>query len=215
MHRTIEQVLSTYMQSDEAHWENLSPAAEPAYSYTVHGSTGLTPFEVMIGEHPLRACDLDLADTLQPTTTPPMTKVVHQLMDRAAKHIQLAQAPQKSYADQARREVGYTVGDKVWISTNFMQPRGVAKLQSRFVGPFRALSCVRKVAHKLALPPSMQHQPALHVALLRRDRPRPDMLQPQRWQPVAIDHTDKDPRYEVEHSLDVRRSGDKKEFLAK
>ncbi|KAL8440066.1 hypothetical protein Efla_004050 [Eimeria flavescens] len=41
VHRTLEQVLRTYIQSDEAAWEGLLPAVELAYSCTTHTSTGL------------------------------------------------------------------------------------------------------------------------------------------------------------------------------
>ncbi|CDJ69223.1 hypothetical protein ENH_00066250 [Eimeria necatrix] len=47
--RTMEQMLRTYMQSDEREWERLLPVLELAYNSTSHSSTELSPFEVMIG----------------------------------------------------------------------------------------------------------------------------------------------------------------------
>ncbi|KAL8424256.1 hypothetical protein Efla_002874 [Eimeria flavescens] len=67
VHRTLEQVLRTYIQSDEAAWEDLLPVVELAYSCTTHTSTGLSPFEGMIGGIPLRASDLDIVDAYEPT----------------------------------------------------------------------------------------------------------------------------------------------------
>ena len=164
-HRTLEQILRCYIQSDEQQWENLLPAAELAYNCTVHNSTGLTPFEVMIGENPLRAVDLELQQ-LPPTTTPPMTRVFQQMVDKAAKHIAAAQAKQKHYADKNRREEEFEVGEKVWLSTRNMAPRGSAKLQPKYVGPFEILKRIGKVAYELKLPPSMQQHPVFHVSLL-------------------------------------------------
>ncbi|KAL8445197.1 hypothetical protein Emed_005755 [Eimeria media] len=100
--RTLEQNLRTYIQTDESKWEELLPAVELAYNCTTHSSTGLSPFEVMIVENPLRASDLDVADVLERTISPPMTKLFQQLMDRAASHILQAQAQQKYYADKNR-----------------------------------------------------------------------------------------------------------------
>lgn len=40
--------------------EGLLPAAELAYSCTVHNFMGMTPFETMVSENPHRAIDLDL-----------------------------------------------------------------------------------------------------------------------------------------------------------
>lgn len=214
VHRTIEQVLRTYIQTDETAWEELLPAAELAYNCTVHNSTGLTPFEVMIGENPLRAADLDVVEDLEPTISPPMTKLFQQLVDRAAAHILQAQAHQKHYADGKRREVEFNIGDKVWVSTRFMQPRGSAKFQPRFIGPFIIQAKVGKVAYKLELPPSMQQHPVFHVSLLQRDKPRPaEMFQPVGWKPVQQGDQTEEPVYEVEHILDSRGTGKQEEFL--
>ena len=214
VHRTIEQVLRTYLQSDESAWEDLLPAAELAYNCTTHNSTGLTPFEVMIGENPLRASDLDVVDELQPTISPPMTKLFQQLVDRAAAHILLAQARQKHYADRGRREVQFAVGDRVWVSTKFMQPQGAAKFQPRFIGPFPVVARIGDVAYRLQLPDSMQQHPVFHVSLLQRDKPRPaEMLQPEGWQPVQVAEPGEDDSYEVEHILDVRGEAPNEEYL--
>ena len=45
----------------------------------------------------MRAADLDGVDVLEPTVTPPMTKLFQQLVDRPSAHILLAQAQQKHY----------------------------------------------------------------------------------------------------------------------
>ena len=216
VHRTLEQVLRTYIQSDESAWEDLLPAVELAYNCTTHNSTGLSPFEVMIGENPLRACDLDVVETLEPTITPPMTKLFQQLVDRAAAHIRQAQLVQQHYANEHRREIQFQAGDKVWVSTKYMQPRGSSKFQARFIGPFTIISKVGKVAYKLELPPSMQIHPVFHVSLLQRDKPRPaEMMQTPGWEPVEIGAPDEDPEFEVEHLLDSRGSGKNEEFLVK
>ncbi|CDI76259.1 Similar to Transposon MAGGYgagandpolgenehomologues, related [Eimeria praecox] len=107
VHRTLEQMLRTYIQSDEREWERLLPALELAYNTTSHSSTEHSPFEVMIGENPLTAADLDVVGALSPTLTPPLTKLFRQLCGRAQSHILKATCQQKHYADTHRREVGY------------------------------------------------------------------------------------------------------------
>ena len=213
VHRTLEQILRTYIQTDESAWEGLLPAAELAYNCTVHNSTGMTPFETMIGENPLRAVDLDLNETLEPTVTPPMTKIFQQLVDRAAVHILQAQALQKYYADQKRKEVEFQEGELVWVSTRFMPPRGSPKFQPRFIGPFKIIKRIGKVAYQLALPASMQQHPVFHVSLLQKDRPRDaDMLPNENWEAVNLQP---EPEYEVEYILDSRGAGKEEEFLVK
>ena len=213
VHRTLEQILRTYIQTDEAAWEGLLPAAELAYNCTVHNSTGMTPFETMIGENPLRAIDLDLNEALEPTVTPPMTKIFQQLVDRAAVHILQAQALQKHYADQKRKEAEFQEGEQVWVSTRFMPPRGSSKFQPRFIGPFKIVKRIGKVAYQLDLPPSMQQHPVFHVSLLQKDKPRAaEMLPNENWEAV---NQQQEPEYEVEYLLDSRGSGEDEEFLVK
>ncbi|KAL8269252.1 hypothetical protein Esti_006821 [Eimeria stiedai] len=62
--RTIEQMLRTYTENREEEWPDLRPALELGYSCNCHSATGLSPFEVMLGENPLRRLpqDIDLVD---------------------------------------------------------------------------------------------------------------------------------------------------------
>ena len=89
--RTTEQLLRTSIQTNEAEWPTLLPALELAYNRTPHSSTGLSPFEILISENPLRVQDLDIADRLTYTLSPPMTKAFRQLVVRARAHIEHAQ----------------------------------------------------------------------------------------------------------------------------
>ncbi|CDJ47222.1 hypothetical protein EBH_0071610 [Eimeria brunetti] len=81
VNRTLEQMLRTYIQADEREWEGLLPALELACNTASHSSTALSPFEIMIGENPLTAADLDIVGALTPTLTPPMSKLFRQLCD--------------------------------------------------------------------------------------------------------------------------------------
>lgn len=215
VHRTLEQILRCYIQSDERQWENLLPAAELAYNCTVHNTTGMTPFEVMIGENPLRAADLELQD-LPPTTTPPMTRVFRQMVDKVAKHIAAAQRRQKQYADQHRREEEFQEGELVWLSSRNMTPRGSPKLQPKYVGPYKIIQRIGKVAYKLDLPPSMQQHPVFHVSLLSKyDERPPEMRQEEGWEPVTSEGAEGQAEYEVEEILDSRGEGANEEYLVK
>ncbi|CDJ65857.1 hypothetical protein ENH_00011310 [Eimeria necatrix] len=105
INRTLEQMLRTYIQSEKREWERLLPALELAYNRTSHLSPELSPLEVMIGENPLTAVNLDIVGALAPTLTSPMTKLSRQLCDRAQSHILMAKWQQKYYADTKRRAV--------------------------------------------------------------------------------------------------------------
>ena len=149
-------------------------------------STRLTPFEVMIADNPVRAGDLGAVDTLEPTVTPPMTKLFQQLVRRASTYILWAQAQQEHYADKKRGEVKFKQKDEVWLSTRFMRPRGAAKFQPRFIGPFTVLSKVTKAVYRANSPPSVQGHPVFHMPLLQAHKPRPaEMMQQHGWKPIS------------------------------
>ncbi|CDJ63804.1 hypothetical protein ENH_00052380 [Eimeria necatrix] len=147
VNRTLEQMLRTYIRSDEREWERLLPALELAYNITSHSSTELSPFEVMVGENPLTAADLDIVGALAPMVTPPMTTLFRQLCNRAQSHILKAKWQQKYYADTNRRTVEYAVGDKAWLSSKHLPPfNSCPKFEPRYRGPFEVIERIGTVA---------------------------------------------------------------------
>ncbi|CDI73708.1 hypothetical protein EPH_0027900 [Eimeria praecox] len=212
VNRTLEQMLRTYIQADEREWEALLPALELAYNTTSHSSTELSPFEIMIGENPLTAADLDIVGALAPTLTPPMTKLFRQLCDRAqgrtlkAKWRQKYYADtrrrdveykvgdqakwrQKYYADTRRRDVEYNVGDQVWLSSKHLPPLNhCSKFEPKFRGPFPVTERIGTVAYRLALPPTYEGHNVFHVSQLVLHQSRAPALVPQEapvgWPPT-------------------------------
>nr|XP_033509571.1 uncharacterized protein LOC117274402 [Nicotiana tomentosiformis] len=84
-----------------------------------------------------------------------------------------AQSRQKSYADKRRRDLVFTIGDKVFLHVSPM--KGVmqfgkrGKLSPRFIGPYEILDRVGVVAYCLALPPELSFiHPVFNVSMLRK-----------------------------------------------
>ena len=213
--RAIEQMLRTFIQSREENWTALLPALELAYNCSPHSATGLSSFEGMIGETPIRPQDLDLVDGFAPTVTPPMTKAFRALVGRAAAHLEQANLQQKAFADAFRRDLESSVGDRVWVFTRYMAQRGSAVFAQRYTGPFRIRQRIGKAAYQLDRPPSIQVYPAFHVSLLTADKPRPPEMQGDNdWQPID-EVGDGLPAYEVEHILDERGEKPTLQYLIK
>ncbi|XP_019229548.1 PREDICTED: uncharacterized protein LOC109210572 [Nicotiana attenuata] len=85
----------------------------------------------------------------------------------------IAQSRQKSYADKRRRDLVFTIGDKVFLRVSPM--KGVmrfgkrGKLSPRFIGPYKILDRVGVVAYRLALPPELSFiYLVFHVSILRK-----------------------------------------------
>ena len=103
--------------------------------------------------------------------------------------LKAAKDRQRKYADPARKDVNFQVGDQVllkvspWKGLTRFGKRG--KLNPRFVGPFEILKAVRKVAYELALPPYMQHiHNVFHVSMLKKYHP--DTKHVIEYEPVEI-----------------------------
>ncbi|XP_075079677.1 uncharacterized protein LOC107760418 [Nicotiana tabacum] len=84
-----------------------------------------------------------------------------------------AQSRQKSYVDKRRRDLVFTIGDKVFLRVSPM--KGVMrfgkrdKLSPRFIGPYEILDRVGAVAYRLALPPELSFiHPVFHASMLRK-----------------------------------------------
>nr|GFB99515.1 reverse transcriptase domain-containing protein [Tanacetum cinerariifolium] len=76
--------------------------------------------------------------------------------DIPKERMQAAQDRQKNYADRKRKSMEFKIGDRVmlkvlpWKGAIRFGKRG--KLNPRYVGPFKVLAKVGKVAYKLELP---------------------------------------------------------------
>ncbi|XP_038886203.1 uncharacterized protein LOC120076443 [Benincasa hispida] len=84
-----------------------------------------------------------------------------------------AQSRQTSYANVRQKDLGFKVGEKVFMKVPPM--KGVfrfgkkGKLNPRFIGPFEILEWIGSVAYWLALPPSLStvHN-VFYVSMLRK-----------------------------------------------
>ncbi|KAI3666339.1 hypothetical protein L1987_27530 [Smallanthus sonchifolius] len=88
-------------------------------------------------------------------------------------NIRVARSRQKSYADKRRKPLEFQVGDLVLLKVSPW--KGVirfgkkGKLAPRYVGLFKILERIGKVAYKLELPPALNNvHPTFHVSNLKK-----------------------------------------------
>ena len=87
--------------------------------------------------------------------------------------LKTALSHQKFYADVRRRELEFQVDDWVFLKVSPM--KGVmrfgkkGKLSSRYVGPYKILKRIGKVAYELKLPAKLAAvHPVFHISLLKK-----------------------------------------------
>ena len=82
-----------------------------------------------------------------------------------------AVAAQKRYYDQKHRDIQFTVGDTVLLSTQNLRFKGILhKLQRKFCGPYKILERIGAQAYHLKLPDTWRIHPVFHVSLLNHWR---------------------------------------------
>ena len=105
------------------------------------------------------------------------------------KRLIAAQDRQRKYADPARKDVSFQIGESVllkvspWKGLTRFGKKG--KLAPRYIGPFEILNRVGKVAYELALPPQYQHvHNVFHVSFLKKYNP--DVNHVIEYEPIEI-----------------------------
>ena len=179
MNRVMEDTLRHYVsEAGEKYWDEYLAMAEFAVNNAYQASIGCSPFMAVYGQHPHTPVSLRIRDDV-----PSVQRFLQQHEARLASaraNLKKAQDRQKAYADRSRRDVKYSRGDLVLLSSkNLHFPEAQCpKFMPKFIGPFRVIDLVgpkedgaedpREVrAVKLDLPASYRIHPVFHVSLLK------------------------------------------------
>ena len=131
-------------------WGDHLPLIEFAYNNSYHSSIQMAPYEALYG----RRCksrvgwfEVGEAALIGPDSDLYVMEKVQLVSDR----LNIAQSCQKSYADVRRRELEFQVDDWVFLKVSpnkgVMIYRKKEKLSPRYVGPYKILKRVGKVAY--------------------------------------------------------------------
>ncbi|KAK6115466.1 hypothetical protein DH2020_007735 [Rehmannia glutinosa] len=123
-------------------WDSDLPLAEFAYNNSYQATIGIAPYEALYG----RKC-------------------------RSPLHWEIS--CQKSYADKRRNDMEFEAGDKVFLRISprkgLINPKKGGKLSPRYLGPYKILQRIGKLAYRLELPAQYagMHD-VFHVSMLRK-----------------------------------------------
>ncbi|GJX99486.1 putative reverse transcriptase domain-containing protein [Tanacetum coccineum] len=153
-------------------WVKHLPLAEFSYNNSYHASIKAAPYEALYGRKcrsPVCWAEVGEAQLTGPELIQETTEKIVLIKQR----MQAAQDRQKSYADRKRKPMEFEVGDRVmlkvspWKGVVRFGKRG--KLNPRYVGPFKVLAKVGKVAYRLELPQELSRvHHTFHVSNLKK-----------------------------------------------
>src|SRR3954463_12436004 len=219
--RTLEDMLRAFTNYQQNNWEDNLPYAEFACNNATNSSTGLTPFYINHGHNPINPyAQLGTIPDKNPTVNEILEEIVY-IQKVAQDTLAIAKANQEQFANKKRRDLTFSVGNQVLLSTKNIDLASQAnrpsrKLKHRFIGPYTVTQQISPVAYKLDLPTTLKIHPVFHVSLLKpyqqpTDYPHRETTSPP---PPEITIND-DTEYEVEQILDDRTKRHKKEYLVK
>ncbi|GJU67778.1 putative reverse transcriptase domain-containing protein [Tanacetum coccineum] len=170
--QTLEDMLRACVIDFGKGWVKHLPLAEFSYNNSYHASIKAAPYEALYGRKcrsPVCWAEVGEAQLTGPELIQETTEKIVLIKQR----MQAAQDRQKSYADRKKESRWSSeVGTELCLSLALergQRYRSGGKLNPRYVGPFRVLAKVGKVAYRLELPQELSRvHHTFHVSNLKK-----------------------------------------------
>ena len=190
--RTLKDMVAKYVQGNGSNWDVIAPASCFAYNTSKHAVTGFTPFFLVHGREARLPVDVATGGHYRVAPVDSYVENQMKLLDAAfhrAKEKTMAAAREMSRRQEPRkRQIGYEVGEKVWVSDPAAQVGGKRKLAMRFKGPGTIVQVMGSepvgVVYKVMMPDG-KHSNLHHNRLKpvkeraeERSEPDPDPIRP-------------------------------------
>ena len=146
---------------------------------------------------------------------------LQQNLTLAKQALSRAQARQAFYANKGRRDLVFSMGDKVLLSADHLHPPEGAlrlkKLGKKAYGPFQVTRVVSLVAYELDLPRHCRMHPVVHVSHLREFKTAPEQFpdRQQRYTPPPPDVIEGEEHFHVQAFVGKRGEGNKLRYLVR
>ncbi|KAL4585882.1 hypothetical protein LXL04_010509 [Taraxacum kok-saghyz] len=170
--QTLEDMLRACAIDFGGNWDDHLHLAEFSYNNSYHSSIDRAPYEALYGRKcRTPVCWGEVGQRVLGSTEIVLqtTEKIQMIRDRLV----TARSRQKSYADKRRSDLEFQVGDHVllkvspWKGVIRFRKRG--KLGPRYIGPYKVIARVGKVAYRLELPVELSSiHNTFHVSQLRK-----------------------------------------------
>ncbi|XP_044044042.1 uncharacterized protein LOC122872197 [Siniperca chuatsi] len=211
----IGRFLRTFCHDHQDSWNQFLGWAEYAQNSLRQPSTGLTPFQCVLGyQPPLFPWS---GEPLEVPAVDHWFRESERVWDAAHHQLRRALCRRRLTANHRRSTTPrYLPGQKVWLSTRDIRMRlPCRKLSPRFIGPFTIIEQINPVTYKLQLPAQYKIHPTFHVSLLKPFYPSvPVSTEPGETTDTPLPLLLEDgTAYQVREILDSRRRGGLLEYL--
>jgi hypothetical protein len=177
--RTLGAWLKAFCEAAPKDWDLMLPLAELALN-SQPGSSGAAPFELLYGRIPADSVDRALHPSAEPAVSDeqlasmPAAQQYHDhmraLWDLARGQLLESQQRMERNANRSRRDVTYSVGDLVLLSTEKLRSKDLEAsraLSPGWAGPFPVSEVVNPNAYRLEMPDAFDIHPVINVSRLK------------------------------------------------
>jgi hypothetical protein len=218
VNRVLEETLRHYVNFRRDDWDVLLPCAEFAYNSSVQSAIKMTPFEADIGFTPSTFWTWSDRKSIKNESALLLTSKLKQVGEFVKSALKVAAGRMKFYADKKRVDVQYDVNDLVLVdrtrfSIDAFKEFKKTKFLPKYVGPFKVIERIGRLAYRLDIPSRSRAHNVFHVSNLKKytisDSTKRTVTMPD---PVLVKGFEE---YEVEKILDCKVSRRRKLYLVK
>ncbi|KAJ9552872.1 hypothetical protein OSB04_016917 [Centaurea solstitialis] len=156
VNRSLGNLLRCLVGDHVKAWDQKLCQAEFAHNHAVNRSTGFSPFQVVYSVQPRGPLDLmslSVSGSV-PKKVEDFVDGLHEVHKAVYDNLVHANAKYKQFADQARRQVDFEVGDFVWVvlTKDRFSVGEYNKLSAKKIGPVEIVEKINPNAYRLKLP---------------------------------------------------------------
>jgi len=136
---TLIDMIAKFVAGHQKDWDIYIPYVLFAYRTSPQGSTGDSPFYLMMGRTPMAPEDIAMGAKGDAEKMPEVLKRLGEARELAKKNIEWAQAKQREQYNQQREAQEFGIGQLVLVSVPAVKKGRVRKLTSKWRGPYIVL----------------------------------------------------------------------------
>lgn len=152
-HRTLSDMISTYISPDHSNWDIILPFVTFAYNTARQRTTGYSPFFLVFGRSPSYTFESTFFSAPVSCDAPTHEQYISRLAycrEQARLHTEAHQQVRKTRYDSKHSSVRFHPGDEVLLGTPERKPGLCEKFLQRFLGPYVVLEQTSAVNYRIA-----------------------------------------------------------------